>query len=100
MSFEYLLQKIKTAEFDTEPFPHLYIRNFLSDQHFAQVTAAPDIALRARDSDDQLFDELFGAGYKIIDFPGCISNKDTYVRWHRNKSAKQTHNNSACEVLA
>lgn len=97
MSFEYLLQKIRTAEFDSEPFPHLYIKDFFDEEHFAQVTRAPEIALRARSSDDQLFDELFDAGYKIIDFPGCITNKDTYVRWHRDKAAKQTHNNSACE---
>lgn len=97
MSFEYLLEKIKTAEFEHEPFTHLYIRDFFNDLHFSQITTAPEIALPAQDSDDHLFAELFQAGYKIIDFPGCITNKDTYIRWHRVKGAKQVHNNSACE---
>jgi hypothetical protein len=97
MSFEYLLEKIEAAAFEHEPFPHLYIKDFFNGEHFSQITAAPEIALRPRDSDDKLFDELFEAGYKIIDFPGCITNKDTYIRWHSVKGAKQTHNNSACE---
>ena len=97
MSFEYLLEKINAAQFEHEPFSHLHIKNFFNDEHFSQITAAPEIALRARDSDDQLFDELFEAGYKIIDFPGCITNKDTYISWHSVKGAKQTHNNSSCE---
>src|SRR5688572_3173153 len=97
MSFEYLLEKIEAAAFEHEPFPHLYIKDFFNGEHFSQITAAPEIALHPRDSDDKLFDELFEAGYKIIDFPGCITNKDTYIRWHSVKGAKQTHNNSACE---
>jgi hypothetical protein len=96
-SFDYLLDKIGAAEFENEPFPHLYIRDFFNDEHFSQITGAPEIALRPRNSDDELFDELFGAGYKIIDFPGCITNKDAYINWHRVKGARQTHNNSACE---
>ncbi len=97
MSFDYLLEKIKAAEFEREPFPHLHIRNFFNDEDFSKITAAQEIALRARASDDQLFEELFDAGYKIIDFPGCITNKNTYIKWHSTKGAKQTHNNSTCE---
>lgn len=96
MSFEYLLRKITSAEFDEDPFRHLYIKDFFSDEHFSRLTAAPEIAVQPRDSDEELFGELFDAGYKIIDFPGCITNKDTYIRWHRSRG-KQKHNNSACE---
>ena len=44
-----------------------------------------------------LFQKLFESGYKIIDFPGCIIDKDKYLDWHKQKHAQRRQNNSACE---
>jgi hypothetical protein len=97
MSFEYLLEKIYDTPLEAEPYPHLHINNFFNEHHFAQIISAPEILVTGVNSDGELFDALFDKGYKIIDFPGCITNRETYIKWHRNKSRQQRHNNSSCE---
>ena len=93
-----LLEKIETAPFETEPFRHLYIPNFLAREHFARIVSAPEIAVPGLKSDEQLFDSLFKRGYKIIDFPGCITNREAYIKWHGRKAQPQRgFNNSACK---
>jgi hypothetical protein len=97
MSFEYLLEKIHDTPLENEPYPHLHINSFFNEDHFAQIVSAPEISVTGVNSDNELFDVLFDKGYKIINFPGCITNRDTYIDWHRNKSRQQRHNNTACE---
>lgn len=97
MSFDYLLNKISQASFETEPFRHIYIRNFFNDTDFAEIVSAPEISLPTVESDDQIFKTLFERNYKIIDFPGCITNKDVYLKWHKEKKTQTDRNNSACE---
>jgi hypothetical protein len=97
MSFDYLLEKIDAARFETDPFRHLYINDFFNERHFAQIVSAPEISVSGSKSDEELFDALFEKGYKIIGFPGCITDKSTYIKWHKNKGQQQRHNNSSCE---
>ena len=97
MSFDNLIDKIMAAQMDDFPFAHLHIQDFFSPQHFAQITAASEIALKPVHSDEMLFDALLENGWKIISFPGCITDKKIYIDWHKNKNVKQTHNNSSCE---
>jgi hypothetical protein len=97
MSFEYLLSKIDGAHFESSPFPHLYIRDFFNEGHFQQIVSAPEISVKGLSSDDELFDALFDKGYKIIGFPGCITDRRTYVKWRRSKDRQRNHNNTACE---
>lgn len=97
MSFDYIIDKILAAPIERAPFDHLYIHNLFEPEHFAEIIAAPEIALHNLDSDIQLFDTLFENGWKIISFPGCITDKKIYLDWHKNKSQKQTQNNSSCE---
>lgn len=97
MSFDYIIDKILAAPMERAPFDHLYIHNLFSPEHFAEIIAAPETALHDLASDEQLFDTLFANGWKIISFPGCITDKKIYLDWHKNKHLKQTQNNSACE---
>ena len=48
-------------------------------------------------NDKQLFETLFEHHYKIINFPGCIVDKDKYIDWHKKKGVIGAHNNTACE---
>jgi hypothetical protein len=97
MSFEYLAAKIATAEFVETPFRHISINNFFSAEHFDSITSAREINVGNLRSDEELFDELFARGYKIIEFPGCIIDRKTYIDWHRARENKRVMNNSACE---
>jgi len=97
MSFAYLTEKIRAADFLADPFLHLQINDFFSEEHFARITQAPEIAISGLRSDEHLFQKLFESGYKIINFPGCITDKDKYLSWHKQKSAQRHLNNSACE---
>lgn len=94
--FDYLIEKIVQADFEGVPFTHIYIRDFFSPEDFAELTAAPEIRLEPAKDDDDLFSKLFDAGYKIVPFPGCITDKNLYLKWHANKSRhKKMH--TACE---
>lgn len=97
MSFDYLIEKIRTADFTTAPFKQVYIADFFSPEHFSAITQAPEINLDAASSDDDLFDKLFAAGYKIIDFPGCVTDRDQYIAWHRERRVERNVTNTACE---
>ena len=97
MSFSYLGEKIRDAAFASDPFQHVYIDNFLSDQHFTEVSRATEIDVTGQTSDEELLERLFAVGYKIIDFPGCITDWKEYVRWHANPEQGPIRNNSACE---
>lgn len=95
--FGYLIEKIRDAEFNTEPFKHLRIKSFLSDEHFNAIVSSGEINLSPQVRDEDLFGELFSKGYKIIGFPGCITNKDEYLEWHQEKKSLNGRNNPACE---
>jgi hypothetical protein len=79
------------------PYQHIYIPDFFSPEHLAQITGAPEIRLTGVSSDEELFNSLFANGYKIIDFPGCITDRDVYMKWHQDKDQNHQKNNSACE---
>ena len=95
--FDYLLEKIRLAPITPEPYPHIYLEGLFTEEHFQQIVGAREIALAGFDSDKTLFDELFAQGYKIINFPGCITDQAVYLNWHKDKSRQQNYNNSTCE---
>jgi hypothetical protein len=96
MQFQYLIDKINSAKFEDYPFSHIQINNLFNDNHLKQILAANEIAVPSVQSDEQLFSSLFEKGYKIINFPGCITDRDIYLKWHKDKSSNHT-TNSACE---
>ena len=42
--YDYLIDKINNAKFITEPFSHILIDDFLSDEHFNEITSSPAIS--------------------------------------------------------
>lgn len=94
--FQYLVDKIASGAFESEPFRHIQINDFLSADHFEEIVATDEISTPAFQSDEQMFEALFALGYKIIDFPGCITDYKEYIRWHSDRRG-QLRNNSSCE---
>jgi hypothetical protein len=94
--FEYIIRNIEEASFSEVPFRHIYLENFLSQEHFSALINSPEISIPAQYSDKSLFNALFDKGYKIIHFPGCVTDQDKYLDWHENRSrTREIH--SACE---
>jgi hypothetical protein len=93
--FSYLIKKIEQAEFVHEPFKHIYIENFFSDEHFEQVINAPEISSQLAANDSELIEQLMRKGFKPISFPGCVTNIDKYISWHERGMDARHH--SACE---
>jgi hypothetical protein len=95
--FDYLIDKVMQAPWAHEPFRHVWIDDFFSADDFSAIVGSPEVLLPTAASDEALFENLFAQGYKIIEFPGCITDRETYLRWHRDRGHAGAHNNSACE---
>ena len=93
--FEYLLKKISESTFSDTPFRHIYIENFFNESDFKEIIECPEIATSQVTNDRDLFSELLSRGYKVISFPGCITDVDRYCEWHAQKK-KNTSTNSSC----
>ncbi|GMN14955.1 hypothetical protein [Altererythrobacter sp. MTPC7] len=93
--FDYLTAKVTSADFTEIPFRHIHIDDFFSDSDFDEILASPEIKLPPADNDDQLFENLEGSGYKVIEFPGCITDRAEYLRWRHDPSQGAYHN--TCE---
>ncbi|MDC1066125.1 hypothetical protein OAQ86_06880 [Candidatus Pseudothioglobus singularis] len=79
--FDYLLDKINNAKFSTEPFSHLLIEDFLSDEHFEQIVSSSQLN-KTKFSDTRKMLECFlDDGFEIATFPGCIKSVDDYVEF-------------------
>lgn len=95
--FDYLIEKVNAAPFRERPFRHIYIEDFFSPEDFAEITGNAQIDIPPSENDNALFDHLFDAGYKIIDFPGCIVDQQAYVDWHAAKGEGKNLNNNTTE---
>ncbi len=94
-NFDYIIDKINNTEFSTDPYKYVLIEDLFSDEHFENITKSVEINIDPVSSDNDLFDELYSKGYKIVEFPGCITNKKQYISWHKNKTKRSSH--TACE---
>ncbi len=94
-AFDYLIEKINLAPFEIEPFKHVYIEDFFSPEHFEEIITEREINLGECSDDLQLFQLLFDRGYKVIDFPGCITDYKKYIELH--SSGKTLKINETCE---
>lgn len=77
--FSYILRKIEGAEFATDPFPHLLIEDFFSQEHFSKIINSKQIKLKKMHRSADLLGELRELGYKSIDFPGSITSERKYL---------------------
>jgi len=96
MRFTYILEKIKNADFLEEPFPHIELDNLFTPEDFSKIISSKEVTIAPSSNDSNLFNNLFDAGYKIIQFPGCVQDKEKYIKWHETK--KLSHQtNTTCE---
>ena len=94
-NFTYLIDKIKKAKFQELPFKHLQLNEFLNEKDFNEITSSREINLPEQETDENLFEELFKYGYKIIPFPGAITDHKQYIENHKRRIPIESH--SACE---
>lgn len=78
-NFEYLLEKIVNAEFKKDPFEHLLIEDFLSQDHFNKLINLDKINTGNYNSPEEMIAGLQNKGYNPINFPGCISDIPEYL---------------------
>jgi hypothetical protein len=96
MPFTYLLEKLDAAALRSDPFPHIYLENFLDQGDFEAVVNSPDITLPTAGSVDELFSALDAASYRPVEFPGCTKSRAEYVAWLETAlKPKNTH--ATCE---
>jgi hypothetical protein len=93
--FTYILDKISSSDFCEEPFKHLEIPNFLSDEHFNAVVTADQVAISEAQTSDALIDQILRKGYEAIPFPGCTTSVQDYLKWLEGKASHNNH--EACE---
>ncbi|MDC1089807.1 hypothetical protein OAQ01_00065 [Emcibacteraceae bacterium] len=96
MDLSYILEKIEKAIIQEDPFRHIEIPNLFNNDDFEKIVSSSDIRLNPSDTDADLFANLFNAGYKIISFPGCTTDHNEYIKWHREKKTVNK-TNTACE---
>lgn len=77
--FDYLLDRVRDAEWVSEPFPHLEIYPFLSDEHLHDLVTDPDVTLPPFNSSRHLIKTLMTRGYEVQQFPGSITSIPTYL---------------------
>lgn len=94
--FDYLLDKIAIAEMRSDPFRHVWIEELFTPDHFAAITAAPEINVSAA-TDEAVLAALYAQGFQVIDFPGCATDPQAYLRWHRGVRSQQVRHHTACE---
>lgn len=76
--FEYLIDKIEKAKFLSDPFKHLMIEDFFSDEDFCLIRSDSQIHFGTVDNNTDLRKTLKEEGYVPINFPGCTTSEDDY----------------------
>jgi hypothetical protein len=96
--FSYLAEKVKSTEFSTQPFQHVYIESFLNDDDFNALLGLSEITLQSKtfSSDEELLNSLKEEGYAPIDFPGCFLEEKKYLKW-KNGRKRSNYVSTSCE---
>ena len=86
--YDYLIAKIENAEFNLEPFSHIIIEDFLSDEHFDEITASPQLNKGKFSNTREMLECFLDDGFEIVTFPGCIRSVDEYVEFFDGGAVK------------
>ena len=78
--FNYILEKIKTAEFFYKPFKHLFIEDLFSDEHLNLILSDDQIHFPPVKSNTELVEKLTENEYSVINFPGSTQDLDKYFK--------------------
>lgn len=84
--FNYLIDKIYEADFQSEPFKFIYVEDFFTQDHFDRITACQQIKVPQFNSTEEMCKELSQTyKYKPQPFPGCTTSVDSYLEWYNNQ---------------
>lgn len=84
--FSYLGEKIKESPFILHPFPHIEITHFLRKDHLDIILKEKQIHFEEQKSHEQLYSTLLEKKWKILHFPGCTTDWNTYKKyWNQKK---------------
>lgn len=90
--FNYILDKIMDADFQTNPFKFIYLEDFLSAEHFDIITNDSQVKTDNIENTETLMKVLQEKTYKPIPFPGCTTDINAYLDWYNGKDvAKPGH---------
>lgn len=92
LEFSYILDKIEAAEFIKKPYPHLDIKNFLSDEHLELIINNNQIHFEEQKTQDKLYNKLINNGWSIQRFPGCTKNWNEYKNYLENPDNFKSNN--------
>ena len=84
--FNYLLDKINSAEFNHSPFPFLYIEDFLDHDDFKSITNSSLVNIHSEDV-QALISTLTSNKWDPIVFPGCTIDINDYINFIQNQSS-------------
>ena len=96
MDTKRIIEKIENSTFKTTPFKHLEVFDLFADSEFSRVVESNEITIHPAKDDKELFKALLDSGYRIIPFPGCVTDPDEYIEWHSSKRRVQK-TKSSCE---
>lgn len=78
-NFDYIIEKIQSAEELEYPFKHYYIKDFFSQEHYSLLQQSSQINPPPCKNVINLINKLHKNNYEIIGFPGCVKDIKTYV---------------------
>ena len=82
--FKYLSEKILGAEISTDPFKHVLIDDFLSEDHLNIIINDKQIHFNETSNTEELINLLLRNNYVIQKFPGCVTDVYEYLRRIKN----------------
>ena len=80
-----LLIKVRDAEFIEQPFQHLFIRDFLPQETFEEITDDQVIRLPSQPSIEHLHSDLLAKEWNIQPHPGCAFSFEDYIILRRQR---------------
>lgn len=84
--FSYLSEKIKNAEFKEDPFKHVFIEDFLKQEHLDIILSDKQIHFDEAKNTEELIETLHKKDYKVQNFPGCTTDLEEYLHHYNNDS--------------
>lgn len=93
--FYYLLEKIEKAEFRWEPYKHIYLENFFSEEDFAEIISDSQICIDQSNHVSEMIQKLKDNGWEHRPFGGSTVDEGAYIRWRNNPNAGFDNTNTA-----
>jgi hypothetical protein len=78
--FKYISEKILNANIETDPFKHILIEDFLSEEHLNIILNDSQVHFEEVDTTEEIMELLYKNNYEVQTFPGCITDPMDYVR--------------------